>query len=123
MPCRVISAGGPASTSHESKYPGRGERTFSGFPFASSSGVQSIRLSDVARRTSGTPKYIQYFPLTFVATIRLPSRRLRIAPDFDSTVRYFPLPTFANTGPCFVQLTRSFEVATARRGTSRFHCV
>src|SRR2546425_531547 len=33
MPCSVIRAGGPASTSQESKCPGRGDRTFRSVPF------------------------------------------------------------------------------------------
>ena len=60
-------AGGPASTSHESKYPGRGDKTLTAFPSESASGDQSIRSSDVAIMMSGTLKYIQYFPFTRVA--------------------------------------------------------
>ena len=71
--------------------------------------------------TLGTLKYIQYFPFTFVATRRFPTTRLTIAPDFDSTRRYFPPAAFANTGPCLSHVTRSREVATASRGTCRFH--
>src|SRR3954467_8079507 len=116
-------AGGPASTSHESKYPGRGDNTLTTFPSLSASGVQSIRLSEVAIMMSGTLKYIQYFPFTFVATNRLPATRVRIAPDFVSVFRYLPLSALANAGPCFIQCTRSFDVAIARCGTSRFHWV
>src|SRR2546425_11036426 len=123
MPCAVRMAGGPASTSQESKYPGRGDRTFTSLPLASSSGVQSTRLSDVAMRMSGTLKYIQYFPFTLVAMTRFPSTRLRIAPDLDSRFRYFPPSILANAGPCFVQVMRSLEVAMARRGVWRFHRV
>src|SRR5213076_2972925 len=123
MPCSVIRAGGPASTSQESKCPGRGESTFRSVPFLSSSGVHAMRLSDVAMRMSGTLKYIQYIPPTLVAMTRLPSTRARIAPDFDSRFRYLPPDAFANAGPCLVQLTRSRDVATARRGMRRFHCV
>src|SRR2546430_210607 len=65
----------------------------------------------------------QYFPFTRVAMIRSPSRRLRMAPDFVSWLRYLPPAARAKAGPCFVQETRSRDVATARRGTSRFHCV
>src|SRR6266511_3592026 len=118
-----MRAGGPASTSHESKYPGRGERTLTSRPLVSSSGVQSTRLPDVAMRMSGTLKYIQYVPFTLVAITRLPSTRLRMAPDLDSKFRYFPPSVLANAGPWFVQLMRSRDVATARRGRSRFHCV
>src|SRR4030095_689825 len=107
----------------ESKYPGRGDNTASGFSSGVSSGVQSIRFSDVAIRTLGTLKYIQYLPFTLVATRRFPSTRLRIAPDLYSTFRYFPPAAFANTGPCFSHVTRSRDVATARRGMDRFHCV
>src|ERR1700680_4755476 len=116
-------AGGPPSTSHESKYPARGDRTFNTFPSLSASGVQSMRSSDVAIRMSGTLKYIQYFPFTFVAISWLPWTLVRIAPDLVSSFRYFPLSAFANAGQCFCQWTRSFDVAIARRGTSRFHCV
>src|SRR5438034_7383616 len=56
----------------------------------SSSGVHAMRLSDVAMRMSGTLKYIQYIPPSFVAMTRLPSTRARIAPDFDSRSRYLP---------------------------------
>ena len=45
------------------------------------------------------------------------------APDFVSLRRKRPLSARANAGPCFVHVTRSRDVATARRGTSRFHCV
>src|SRR5438034_7526257 len=122
MPYSVMMAGGPASTSQESKYPGRGDRTFTSFPLVSSSGVQSTRSSEVAMRMSGTLKYIQYFPFTLVAMTRFPSTRLRIAPDLDSRFRYFPPSTLANAGPCFVQVTRSLEVAMARRGRSPVDC-
>src|SRR2546427_11849513 len=98
-----MRAGGPASTSHESKYPGRGESSFTSVPLVSSRGVQSARLSDVAMRISGTLKYIQYFPSSLVAITRFPSTRLRIAPDLDSRLRYFPLTILANAGPCFSQ--------------------
>src|SRR5881628_1208795 len=114
-------AGGPPSTSHESKYPGRGDKTFNTFPSLSASGVQSIRLSDVAMRMSGTLKYIQYLPFTLVAMTRFPCTRVRIAPDLDSRLRYFPPAILANAGPCLVQVMRSREVATASRGMSRFH--
>src|SRR2546425_1053086 len=123
MPCAVRMAGGPASTSQESKYPGRGDRTFTSLPLASSSGVQSTRLSDVAMRMSGTLKYIQYFPFTRVAMTRFPWARLRMAPDLDSRLRYLPLSLLANAGPCLFQVTRSREVAMASRGMSRFHWV
>ncbi len=89
----------------------------------SSSGVHAMRLSDVAMRMSGTLKYIQYTPPTFVAMTRPPSTRARIAPDFDSRSRYLPPYAWAKAGPCFVQCTRSREVATARRGMRRFHWV
>src|SRR5438067_12211632 len=123
MPCSVMLAGAPASTNQDSKYPGRGDRTFTSFPSVSSSGVQSTRSSDVAMRMSGTLKYIQYVPPTLVAMTRFPSTRARIAPDFDSRFRYLPPDAFANAGPCLVQLTRSLDVATARRGMRWFHCV
>src|SRR5207247_9422497 len=122
-PRAVRSAGGPPSTSQESKNPARGDSTFTARPSGPSSGVQASRLSEVAISRSGTPKYIQYLPFTRVAMIRSPATRLRIAPDFDSVRRYLPPATFANAGPCLVQWMRSRDVATARRGTSRFHCV
>src|ERR1041385_9372612 len=75
MPAAVSSAGGPASTSQPSNWPARGASTFTAAPAESSSGVQSMRLSDVAMRISGTPQYIQYFPLTRVAMSRSPSWR------------------------------------------------
>src|SRR2546429_7923578 len=78
-----------------------------------------MRLSDVAMRTSGTLKYIQYIPPTLVAMTRLPSTRARIAPDFDSRPRYLPPYAWAKAGPCLVQWTRSREVATASRGMRR----
>src|SRR3989442_16010812 len=70
MPRSVTVGGGPASPSQESKYPGRGDSTFTSFPLVSSSGVHSARLSDVAMRISGTLKYIQYFnvPDILIAT-------------------------------------------------------
>src|SRR6266849_2893083 len=123
MPRSVRSVGGPASTTQESKWPDRADNTLTACPFESSSGAHSSRLSEVAIRRSGTPKYIQYLPFTRVATIRWPSIRLRIAPDFDSVRKYFPPAAPAKAGPCFVHVTRSRDVATARRGTSRFHCV
>src|SRR5204862_8308588 len=92
-------------------------------PVAPSSGVQSSRLSDVAMRRSGTPNYIQYFPWRRVATMRLPCTRLRIAPDLDSVREYLPPAACANAAPRLVQVMRSRDVATASRGTSRFHCV
>src|SRR5438093_4083507 len=116
-----IIAGGPASTSHESKYPGRGDKTFNTFPSLSPSGVQSIRLSDVAMRMSGTLKYIQYLPLTFVAMRRLPSTLVRIAPDFVSSFRYFPLAVFSIAGPCLCHCRRYFYVVIASLVTSIFH--
>src|SRR2546421_6814983 len=122
MPCSVIRAGGPASTSQESKCPGRGDRTFRSVPFMSSSGVHAMRLSDVAMRMSGTLKYIQYIPPTLVAMTRLASTRARIAPDFDSRSRYLPPYAWAKAGPCLVQWTRAREVATASRGVRRFLC-
>src|SRR5882762_6950177 len=118
-----MSVGGPPSTSQESKYPGRGESTLTKRPSASSNGVQSTRLSEVAIIRSGTPKYIQYFPFTRVAMIRSPATRHRMAPDLDSRRRYLAPAARANAGPCFVQETRSGDVATASRETSRFHCV
>src|SRR5213078_997856 len=121
-PRAVRSAGGPPSTSQESKNPARGDSTFTARPSGPSTGVQSSRLSEVAIRRSGTPKYIQYLPFTRVAIRRSPSIRLRIAPDLDSVRIYWP-PTRANAGPCLVHEIRSRDVATASRGTSRFHCV
>src|SRR2546427_3561728 len=50
---------------------------------------------------------------------RCPSTRARMAPDFDSRSRYLPPYAFAKAGPCFVQWTRSREVATVRRGIRR----
>src|SRR5438552_13205077 len=123
IPAGVRSAGGPASTSQESKEPGRADNTLTACPLESSTGVQSSKFSDVAIRRSGTPKYIQYLPFTRVAMVRSPAIRLRIAPDFDSVRRYFPPAARAKAGPCLVQEIRSRDVATARRGTSRFHCV
>src|SRR5438876_8967888 len=114
MPCGVMMAGGPASTSQASKYPRRGVSTFTSFPAESASGVQSTRLSDVAMRMSGTSKYIQYLPFTAVAMRRLPAMRATMAPDFDSRLRYFPPSLLANAGPCFRQWMRSRDVAIAR---------
>src|SRR5437667_156267 len=99
MPCSVMMAGGPASTNQESKYPGRGDRTFTSFPSVSSSGVQSTRSSDVAMRMSGTLNYIQYLPFTLVAMTRFPCTRVRIAPYLDSGLRSFPPAILAHAGP------------------------
>src|SRR5205085_5428847 len=118
IPRSVSTAGGPASTSHESKYPGRGERTLNGRPLSSSTGDHDTRSSELAISTSGTLKYIQYFPFTFVATHRSPTNRHRIAPDFVSMRE-----SMGSAGPCFSHATRSRDVATASRGTSRFHWV
>src|SRR5256886_10207555 len=123
IPCGVRRAGGPASTSQESKYPGRGESTLTNRPLESASGVQSTRSSEVAMRMSGTLKYIQYFPRSAVATTRFPATWPRMAPDLDSRSRYFPPPARANAGPCLVQWTKSRDVAIASRGISRFHWV
>src|SRR3954464_14575512 len=123
MPRSVSTAGAPASTNQESKYPGRGDNTASGRPFWSSSGVHEMRSSEVAISTLGTLKYIQYFPFTFVATHRSRTNRQRIAPDFVSVARYLLPAAPANAGPCFSQWTRSRDVATASFGTLRFHCV
>src|SRR5438093_12934428 len=98
MPCSVMMAGGPASTNQESKYPGRGDRTFTSFPSVSSSGVQSTRSSDVAMRMSGTLKYIQYLPFTFVAMTRFPCTLLRIAPDIDSKMLHLSHAILAHDG-------------------------
>src|SRR5688572_4979055 len=46
-----------------------------------------------------------------------------MAPDLDSVLRYFPPDAVASAGPCLVHETRSRDVATASRGTSRFHWV
>src|SRR2546425_1678098 len=102
-PFAVSSAGGPPSTNHESKYPGRGDSTLSRRPLPSSTGVQSSRLSDIAMWRSGTPKYIQYLPLTRVAMTRSPTTRERMAPDLDSARRYLPPAAPAKAGPCFVR--------------------
>ena len=72
---------------------------------------------------SGTLKYIQYLPFTLVAMTRSPSTRATMAPDLDSRSRYFPPLAAAKAGPCLVQWIRSRDVATARRGMRRFHCV
>src|SRR5438270_9315492 len=86
-------------------------------------GVHEIRSSDAAISTSGTLKYIQYLPFTFAARHRSATKRQRIAPDLVSMRMYFPPGTCANAGPCFTQVTRSRDVATDNRGTSRFQAV
>src|SRR5262245_63436322 len=118
MPAGMSSAGGPASTSQESNPRDRAASTAIACPVETSTGVQSSRLSEVASRIVGTPQYIQYFPFTRVAMIRSPSSRLRIAPDFDSLRRCFPLAARANAGPCFVQLMSLRDVVAAMGGPS-----
>src|ERR1700753_2463778 len=92
-------------------------------PLSSSTGLQSTRLVDVAANTCNSPQYIQYFPPTFAITWRSPSSFVSIEADLCGILKNFPLYAFLNIGPCFTQVTRSFEVATPKRGTLRFHCV
>ena len=68
-------------------------------------------------------KYIQYLPFTLVAMTRSPSTWVTMAPDLDSRSRYFPPLAAAKAGPRLVQWIKSRDVATARRGMRRFHCV
>ena len=68
MPAAVNSGGGPTSGNPLSKWRGRFRSTSTGFPCASSTGVQWRRSGDVARCTAPSPQYIQYRPFTFAAT-------------------------------------------------------
>src|SRR5439155_1655984 len=111
IPWAVRSAGGPASTSQESKYPERGESTLTSRPLESARGVQSTRSSEVAMRMSGTLKYIQYFPCSAVAMIRFPATCPRMAPDLDSSSRHIsPLASSARYS------TYTFPSLTAAAG-------
>ncbi len=124
MPRGVTSAGGPGSTRRLSNRPRRVRTATSkdrvGFLASRSSrstGVQSTRLSDVAAKTSESPQYIQYFPPIRTATTRLsPSRAATMAPDRDQRSAKRPPSALPKASPCFVQWTRSREVATASRG-------
>src|SRR5437762_12600721 len=63
-PRAVRSAGGPPSTSQESKNPARDDSTFTARPSGPTTRVQSSRLSHVAISTTGTPEYHHYIALT-----------------------------------------------------------
>ena len=86
-------------------------------------GVQWIKSSEVAANTCSSPQYIKYFPLIFLITCFPLTTSVRIEPDLQPRLKNFPSNALAKAGPCFVQSFRLREVATARRGTWRFHWV
>ena len=119
MPFCVKTAGGPHSVSAESNFPLRGSITRSKSPFASQTGLQLTRSSEVARFTNSSPQYIRYLPPIFAATSESPLRSQTTDADFVARSRKRP----ENAGPCFVHFKRSRDVATPIRGTFLFHIV
>src|SRR5688500_15419289 len=112
IPFSVLKANGPLSTRRLSKYPFLGFKTDFNAP-ASSRGFQCIRSSDVAINKSVSPKYIQYFPLIFVATILDPICVATIAPDLLQVFLCLP----CKTGPYFVHSFKFSDVAIINRAT------
>src|ERR1700679_2494360 len=126
MPFLVSNGGGPTSGNPLSKCPARALITTRGNPvFSSNTGVQWIRSVDVASRMWTSPQYIQYLPCSFTACTRPLCNSVRIPADLYSSLSYLPLLPLLNAGPCFVQLSRFFDVAmpTVYCPRSRAHCV
>src|SRR6056297_1957813 len=123
MPFSVYSAGGPGSVKWLSNSLRVGVKLYSNSPFSLSVGSQSIPLEETARFTKSSPQYIKYFPFTFLA-INLPSTNsVTMEPDLLHTSKNLPSWASSKTGPCFVQLRKSLEVALDKRATSVFHAV